>query len=219
MEPKEKHLEFLQDVITRHNSNSFMIKGWTITICTAVYTLAGTLNQAFISLIALVPISVFWVLDSFYLSNERCYVSLYNAVVNGHEFKVSNKALRSTYRVMTRQSDGTSVIDPETEVNIPTSPYSMNYLPFKQISRNNWFHVIRSRTLLWFYLMLVGFALGIFAGLTYLNISATKQPLKVSATLITDSILVKIDKSKNQATAHTRADSSQFNPLLRKGDK
>lgn len=219
MEPKEKHLEFLQDVITRHNSNSFMIKGWAITICTAVYALAGTLNHAFISLVAIVPISIFWVLDSFYLANERCYVSLYNAVVNGYVLKVHNKVLKRKYRVVTQQKDGSIVTKPESEVEIRTSTYSMDYTPFKKIARNNWYNVLISRTILWFYLMLMGFALCIFAGLKYLNVSVTKQPIKVSATLITDSIFVKIDNPKSKAITHTNGDSIQINMLLQKGDK
>ncbi len=44
-EDKRKHLEFIQGVINRHNSNSFMIKGWTITITAALYALAGTLKE------------------------------------------------------------------------------------------------------------------------------------------------------------------------------
>ncbi len=35
-EEQIKHLEFIQDVITRMNSNSFQIKGWCITILSAL---------------------------------------------------------------------------------------------------------------------------------------------------------------------------------------
>lgn len=40
-EKKLKHLEFLQNVITRMNSNSFMIKGWAITLVSALFVLAA----------------------------------------------------------------------------------------------------------------------------------------------------------------------------------
>ena len=33
-ENKLKHLEFIQNIITRMNSNSFVIKGWSITLVT-----------------------------------------------------------------------------------------------------------------------------------------------------------------------------------------
>ena len=219
MDPKEKHLEFLQSVISRHNSNSFMIKGWTITICTAIFALAGTINQAYISLVSLVPISIFWILDSFYLANERCFVSLYNAVVNKHELKIVNKMLRKKYRVLTQQADGTSFIDPNTEVTIATSQYSMNFIPYRQIQRNNWFFVVGSRTLLWFYLMLVGFAIGIFVGLLYLDHSSKKEPLQVSATFATDTLLIRMDNSHNKVTTLSPIDSAQFERIFQKGGK
>ena len=39
MENKIKHLEFIQTVITRMNQNSFQIKGWMITIVSALLAL------------------------------------------------------------------------------------------------------------------------------------------------------------------------------------
>ena len=41
MEQKMKHLEFIQNVITRMNSNSFLIKGWAITLVSALFALAA----------------------------------------------------------------------------------------------------------------------------------------------------------------------------------
>lgn len=35
---KRKHLEFIQDVINRLSSNTFLFKGWSITIIVAVFT-------------------------------------------------------------------------------------------------------------------------------------------------------------------------------------
>ena len=44
-EDKLKHLEFIQNVITRMNTNSFQIKGWTVTIVSAVLAIyASTKN-------------------------------------------------------------------------------------------------------------------------------------------------------------------------------
>ena len=87
---ENKQLDYIQAIIARLNNNSFMIKGWTITICTAVLTLSGTLKEPIIAMIALVPIFVFWVLDSYYLADERCFVSLYSAKINGNILKVKN---------------------------------------------------------------------------------------------------------------------------------
>ena len=79
----EKHLEFIQNIINRHNSNSFMLKGWAVTISSALFAIAGTVKEPLIVLVALAPIGIFWGLDSFYLSNERCFIDLYKAVSKG----------------------------------------------------------------------------------------------------------------------------------------
>jgi hypothetical protein len=78
MEKKLKHLEFLQQVITRMNANSFLVKGWAISLVAAILALeAKAPNSRYLSLITTL---IFWLLDAFYLSQERQYRSLYNAV-------------------------------------------------------------------------------------------------------------------------------------------
>jgi hypothetical protein len=78
---KIRHLDYIQGIISRLNSNSFIIKGWAVTIVSAVLALlATTNNKAFIAVTAL-PILVFWVLDSFYLQIERKYAILYKKVI------------------------------------------------------------------------------------------------------------------------------------------
>ncbi len=76
----EKHLEFIQGVINRHNSNSFTLKGWSITLISALFALSGAISEPNVVLIGLIPVILFWGLDAFYLSKERCFVDLYNAV-------------------------------------------------------------------------------------------------------------------------------------------
>lgn len=79
-EGKIKHLEFIQSVITRMNSNSFQIKGWTITIVAALLAIyASTKNENFI-LVSLLPVIVFWLLDSYYLMQERKFCGLFDDV-------------------------------------------------------------------------------------------------------------------------------------------
>jgi hypothetical protein len=73
-----KHLEFIQDVITRMNSNSFQIKGWMVTIVSALLAIyASTTNKNFV-LVAILPSMIFWFLDTFYLCQERKFRGLYN---------------------------------------------------------------------------------------------------------------------------------------------
>ena len=75
-----KHLEFIQAVITRMNTNSFQIKGWMVTIAAAVLALfASTQNRSFV-LCGLLPTVLFWCLDAYYLTQERRFRGLYNDV-------------------------------------------------------------------------------------------------------------------------------------------
>jgi len=80
MESKLKHLEFIQNVMTRMNSNSFLIKGWTITIVSALFALAAKDANVNYVLVSYIAIPVFWILDGFYISQERQYRDLYKEV-------------------------------------------------------------------------------------------------------------------------------------------
>lgn len=77
---KMKHLEFIQNIISRMNSNSFVIKGWVVTLIAAVFALTAGLKEFYIHLINYFIIPIFWLLDSLYLSQERQYRALYNDV-------------------------------------------------------------------------------------------------------------------------------------------
>lgn len=79
-ENKIKHLEFIQATITRMNQNSFQIKSWMITIVSALLALyANSENVIYIS-IAIVPVVIFWMLDAYYLQQERKFRGVYNDV-------------------------------------------------------------------------------------------------------------------------------------------
>ncbi|UTY34254.1 hypothetical protein E4N74_09745 [Treponema putidum] len=77
----EKHLEFIQGVITRMAKCSFIIKGWAIAIATAGITL---LSKQEIRFLYFFPVFILiiglWTLDGFFLSQERMYRALYNKV-------------------------------------------------------------------------------------------------------------------------------------------
>jgi hypothetical protein len=80
MEAKLKHLEFIQATISRFNSNSFLVKGWAITLVSALFALAAKdANQLYV-FIVYISVPSFWVLDAYYLSLERQYRCLYAAV-------------------------------------------------------------------------------------------------------------------------------------------
>jgi len=72
-----KEIEIIQDIIKRMAFNSFMIKGWTVTLVAVTLLLRGSKYQV---LIAFIPILVFWFLDAYFLWQERLYRRLYNWV-------------------------------------------------------------------------------------------------------------------------------------------
>jgi len=80
LQPNIKHLEFIQAVITRMNTNSFHIKGWTITIVAAFLAVFASTNNELFILVSLLPVAVFWILDAYYLMQERKFRGLYNDV-------------------------------------------------------------------------------------------------------------------------------------------
>ena len=85
---KLKHLEFIQNVITRMNSNSFLLKGWTITLLSALFALAAKDANVNYVLVSYIVIPIFWILDGFYISQERQYRDLYKEVAIKHEDKI-----------------------------------------------------------------------------------------------------------------------------------
>ena len=80
MEAKLKHLEMIQAVITRMAHNSFLLKGWSVTISAAVLAvMAGKPGSGWV-VIALVPTLFFWGLDGYFLRQERLFRELYDHV-------------------------------------------------------------------------------------------------------------------------------------------
>jgi hypothetical protein len=77
-ENKLKHLEFIQTVINRMSGNSFLLKGWSVTLVAALFALsAKDANNKYI-VIAYLPVIIFWLIDAYFLSQERSFISLYN---------------------------------------------------------------------------------------------------------------------------------------------
>ena len=80
IEAKCKHLEFIQGVINRMGQNSFLLKGWTITLVSALFALAAKDSEINFVLISIIVIPVFWVLDGFFIATEKRYRELYKDV-------------------------------------------------------------------------------------------------------------------------------------------
>lgn len=85
---KRYHLEFIQGVINRLSSNTFLFKGWSITIIGAVFTaMIATNNNDFLWLI-LGVVLMFWAIDAYYLMLERGYRKLYKQVAETSSEKI-----------------------------------------------------------------------------------------------------------------------------------
>ncbi len=79
-----KHLEFVQAVIARQAGNSFLLKGWSVTLAAALVALGTNAANAGIAAAGLIPAAVFWGLDAYYLRQERLFRPLYDAGRLGH---------------------------------------------------------------------------------------------------------------------------------------
>ena len=80
MENKLKHLEFIQSAINRMAGNLFFLRGWTITLITGLFALSAKDTSSKFVLIAYFLILIFWILDGYFLSQERLFRALYNHV-------------------------------------------------------------------------------------------------------------------------------------------
>lgn len=75
-----KHLEFLEITIVRMAANSFIIKGWTVTLVAAILAFTTAEKGSKCGWISLIPVFIFWGLDGYYLRQERLFRCLYNCV-------------------------------------------------------------------------------------------------------------------------------------------
>lgn len=85
MEKKTRHLEMIQTVIFRMSNNSFLLKGWAVTLIAGIFALATKDSDKLYFIVAYIPIIVFWGLDAYYLLQERLYRALYEKVIATNE--------------------------------------------------------------------------------------------------------------------------------------
>lgn len=85
MEKKIKYLEMIENIIQRMASNSFQLKGWSVTLVSLIGGLAAAGSDKRFILLAFIPEIAFWFLDSFYLQLERKYKALYKEAVSRDE--------------------------------------------------------------------------------------------------------------------------------------
>lgn len=77
-----KHLEMTQGVINRLGRNSILLKSWSMIILVAAMVLIAreTLQNSYFVFILLFPIAGFWILDGYFLWQERLFRKIYDEI-------------------------------------------------------------------------------------------------------------------------------------------
>ncbi len=96
---KIKHLEFIQNVINRLANNSFLIKGWTITVSLTGFGFFVTKKEPKFLFLIVFSVLVFWILDSYYLHREKKFRNLYEFLIansSGNNKRLGNLSMDTT---------------------------------------------------------------------------------------------------------------------------
>ena len=104
MNNKQKHLEFITGAINRMAGNLFFLRGWTITLISALFTLFVKDSNSKYFFIVYFLIATFWILDGYFLSQERLFRALYDNVRKLDEDKINFSMNTSEYKKDYRNS-------------------------------------------------------------------------------------------------------------------
>jgi hypothetical protein len=113
---KMKHLELIQEIITRMASNSFLLKGWAVTLVVGIFSLAGKNIDKIYFLVTYVPICIFWFLDSYYLLQEKLYRVLYDYVREMDENHIDFSMNTKSPQFQTNEATFVSCLFSKTEL-------------------------------------------------------------------------------------------------------
>lgn len=118
-----KEIDLIQGVINRMANNSFLLKGWLISLIAVILALSKdsilSKDLIYLTTTLILPVMIFWYLDAFFLHKEKCYRKLYEWVIQNR--KTSDEHL-----------------------------YSLDYSRFKNQVKNIW-NIMFSKTLFPFY--------------------------------------------------------------------
>jgi len=70
----------IQAVVNRMSINSFLLKGWSVVLISALFALAAGDSQSLFVYLAYFPAIAFWILDAYFLRQERLFRKLYDRV-------------------------------------------------------------------------------------------------------------------------------------------
>lgn len=100
---KLKHLEFIQQNITRLADQSFRVKGWAVLLSSALLALVLRFGPESAPRAAAALPVFFWLIDSYYLKQERAFRKLYD-VKRGLTFEETDFSLGCDSRHLTMLS-------------------------------------------------------------------------------------------------------------------
>ena len=115
IEEIHKEIDLIQACITRMAQNSFMIKGWFVSIYAVVLALLPEKINLFLLCTVLIMVNLmFWYLDAFFLRTEKIYRKIYDWVLemrpknnrellyqlNPHEFEGRIEEVESIWKIM-----------------------------------------------------------------------------------------------------------------------
>jgi hypothetical protein len=81
-----KEIDLIQNCINRMAQNSFLIKGWTLTIIAVVLALSEkVIDSTYLCMVLLIPLLSFWYLDAFFLQTEKMYREMYVWVLDARK--------------------------------------------------------------------------------------------------------------------------------------
>jgi len=80
MSDKQKHLEFIQGVVNRLANNSSLLKGWSVLLVSALFAMAAKDSNTNFVVLSYFPAIAFWILDAYFLHQERLFRKLYDQV-------------------------------------------------------------------------------------------------------------------------------------------
>ncbi|MBP5974173.1 hypothetical protein HW132_15835 [Brasilonema sp. CT11] len=87
-------MSILQGIITRLASNSTNCKTWCISLVSAILVVIADKNKPNYAWITLVPIILFFLLDAYYLAQERSFRAIYNNFIEAlHSGNATTKNL------------------------------------------------------------------------------------------------------------------------------
>ena len=77
---KEAHLSMIQGIVGRLGQNSFLLKGWSVLLVSALLALGAASAEELVLIVAFLPVLAFWGLDGYFLWQERLFRRLYDDV-------------------------------------------------------------------------------------------------------------------------------------------